>query len=178
MLHLQTLAQDTLTEPVDYDVYTTSMQSTDSASMFLSGPWIIASLVITVITTIAMWRIFTKAGEQGWKAIVPVYNLIVLLRLVGRPTWWAAFLLLMFIPVVGSLALLVLSIIVSHDLSKSFGKNVGMTVLLVLLPFIGFPLLAWGDAKYQGPAALGEQKKEDGELTDVLGNDRDKGTPA
>jgi hypothetical protein len=67
---------------------------------------------------------------------------------VGRPGWW---LILYLIPIVN----IVVMIIVLVDLSKSFGKGGGFAVGLILLPIIFFPILAWGDARYQGPAAPG-----------------------
>lgn len=92
----------------------------------------------------SMWTIFSKAGKPGWAAIVPIYNFIVLLEIVGKPWWW---LLLMLIPIVN----LVILIIVYHKLSLSFGKGAGFTVGLILLGIIFLPILAFGDAKYVGP---------------------------
>ena len=45
-------------------------------------------LVIFVIAIVAFWKVFTKAGEAGWKSIIPIYNIIILLKIVGRPWWW------------------------------------------------------------------------------------------
>jgi hypothetical protein len=104
-------------------------------------------LIVSVVAIVAMWQIFTKAGQPGWAAIVPFYNIYVLLKIVGRPGWW---LVMFIIPIVG----LVFLIIIAVDLAKSFGKDGGFAVLLILLPFIGYPILAFGDARYLGPAAL------------------------
>lgn len=109
---------------------------------------LLVSLAFTVFLIAAMWRVFTKAGQPGWAAIVPFYNTIVLLRIVGRPWWW---LLLMFIPLVN----LVLLFIVYIDLAKSFGKGTGFGVLTVFFSYICIPILAWGDARYVGPAGSG-----------------------
>jgi hypothetical protein len=91
-----------------------------------------------------MWTIFSKAEKPGWAAIVPIYNLLVLLEIVGKPMWWF---ILMLIPIVN----IVILIIVYHNLSLSFGKNAGFTVGLILLGVIFLPILAFGDAKYVGP---------------------------
>jgi len=96
---------------------------------------------------IALWIVFTKAGKPGWACIIPIYNIIVLLEIVGKPWWW---LLLMLIPIVN----FVILIIVYHNLSLSFGKGAGFTVGLILLSFLFLPILAFGDAKYLGPAGL------------------------
>ncbi|MET0779736.1 MAG: DUF5684 domain-containing protein [Candidatus Saccharimonadales bacterium] len=110
--------------------------------------------VIAVIALVSLWKIFVKAGQPGWAAIVPIYNYLVLLRIVGRPWWWILIMLVGVIPVVGWIVTFAVGIIILNDLAKSFGKGPGVTVLLVLLPFIGYPYLAFGDAKYHGPAAL------------------------
>ncbi|PXY30891.1 DUF5684 domain-containing protein [Prauserella muralis] len=106
---------------------------------------IVVSLAITVFMIAAMWRLFTKAGQPGWAAIVPIYNTIVLLRIVGRPWWW---LLLMLIPLVNFIIL----IIVYIDLARSFGKGTGFGVLMVFFSYVCIPILAFGSARYVGPA--------------------------
>ena len=112
------------------------------------GVIIVIYLVIIVLMIASIWTIFSKAGKPGWASIVPIYNLIVLLEIVGKPSWW---LLLMLIPIVN----IVILIIVYHNLSLSFGKDGGFTVGLILLGIIFLPILAFGDAKYVGP---GEQQ--------------------
>ena len=92
------------------------------------------------------WKIFTKAGKPGWAAIVPIYNIIVMLEIVGRPAWWVV---LMLIPFVN----FVVAILVSIDLAKSFGKSAGFGIGLAFLGIIFAPILAFGDAEYHGPAA-------------------------
>lgn len=92
------------------------------------------------------WRIFTKANQPGWAAIIPIYNLVVILRIVGRPMWW---IILFFIPAINLIPL----VIIPFDLSKSFGKGTGFGIGLLLLGVIFYPILALGDATYQGPSA-------------------------
>jgi len=105
---------------------------------------ILFGLAIAVILIAAMWKIFEKAGQEGWKAIIPLYNFYVLLKIVGKPGWW---LLLCLIPFVNY----VFVIWTYNMLSKSFGKDEGFTVGLVLLGFIFLPILGFGPAKYLGP---------------------------
>ena len=104
------------------------------------------SLGLVVLMVASVWKVFDKAGEPGWAAIIPIYNAVVLLKIVGRPVWW---LILMFIPLVG----IIVSLLVVVDLAKSFGQGIGYTLGLLFLPFIFWPLLAFGDARYQGPSA-------------------------
>src|SRR5690348_14170664 len=75
-------------------------------------------LAFTILMIAAWWKIFTKAGQPGWASIIPIYNLYVWCKIVGRPWWW---ILLMLIPFVNFIILIILII----DLAKSFGKGVG-----------------------------------------------------
>ncbi len=103
-------------------------------------------LTVIVISIASLWKIFTKAGKPGWAAIIPIYNFIVLLEIIGRPIWW---IILLFIPCVN----IVVSVIVFIDLAKSFGKDALFGIGLWLLGIIFLPILAFGSAEYQGPAA-------------------------
>ena len=96
-----------------------------------------------------MWKMYRKANKPGWAAIVPVYNYVVLLEIVGRPIWW---ILLTFVPLVN----IYVAIVVALDLAKSFGKSIGFGVANFLVPFITYPILAFSkNARYVGPAAEG-----------------------
>jgi len=123
-----------------------------------SGPGaglLLVYVVLYVVFALGAWGAYKKASPQGdpaWAAFVPIYNFIVLLRVAGRPVTWAWFLLLVFIPIVGSLALLVVSIFVLNDVSKSFGHGSGFTVGLVLLAPIFWYILWLGPSTYRGPA--------------------------
>lgn len=90
------------------------------------------------------WKMFEKAGQPGWAFLIPIYNLIVLMKVVGRPLWFVVVLLIPFVGILGA-------IVVASDLSKRFGKGIGTTVGLVLLPFVFFPYLGFGDAQYSPP---------------------------
>ena len=111
----------------------------------------IVSLIILVVSTIANWKIFTKAGEKGWKSIIPIYNSVVLFKIIGLSPWLLLIYLAAFIPVIGSIAVIVLSIVSVYYLSKSFGKGAGFTVGLIFLPQIFQLILAFGSAEYVGP---------------------------
>ena len=102
---------------------------------------VIFALVVLMIA--AMWKIFVKAGEPGWAAIVPIYNLYIILKIAGKPAWW---LLLFLIPVVN----FVVAIIVYIAFAQAFGKGVGFALGLLFLGVIFFPILAWGDSRYTG----------------------------
>jgi hypothetical protein len=108
------------------------------------GIFMLIWLAVMVAVIASMWKVFTKAGEPGWASIVPLYNLIVLLKIVGKPAWW---LVMFMIPLVNFYALYV----VCTGLAKSFGKTSGFGLGLMFLGFIFFPILGFGDARYQGP---------------------------
>ena len=112
----------------------------------MGGVLVVVYLAVIVLTIAGMWKVYVKAGEPGWAAIIPIYSTYVLLKIVGRPWWW---LLLMLIPIVG----FVVYCIAANDLAKSFGKGPGFTVGLVLLPFVFFPMLGFGADLYRGPGA-------------------------
>ena len=90
----------------------------------------------------SMWKVFSKAGEPGIAAIIPIYNTIVLLRIAGKPWWW---ILLLLIPVVNVVVL----IIVAINLAAKFGKGTGFGLGLVFLPFIFYPMLGFGSSTYR-----------------------------
>jgi len=102
------------------------------------------------------WPIFRKAGRTGLAAVVPVLNLIVMLDIAGKPKWWVFLYLLYLIPWVGVIILLIISIIVCVGLAKNFGKSEGFGIWMVFLPFVFFPALAFGSAKYMAAAPPGE----------------------
>ena len=106
---------------------------------------IIFGLLVALLLIVAMWKVFTKAGQPGWASIIPIYNLYIWCKIVGRPWWW---ILLMLIPFVNFIVAIILSI----DLAKSFGKGVGFGIGLALLGIIFWPILGFGSAQYQGPA--------------------------
>ncbi|NLT71534.1 MAG: signal peptidase I [Verrucomicrobiaceae bacterium] len=110
---------------------------------FVAGLLYLGFIVVLIV---ALWKIFTKAGKPGWASIVPFYNIIVLLEIVGRPLWWFVMLL---IPLVN----IVFAFLLAIDLAKSFGKGIGFAMGLIFLSPIFYPILGFGGARYQGPAA-------------------------
>jgi hypothetical protein len=100
-------------------------------------------LAIVVFELVALWKVFTKAGQPGWATLVPFYNLYVLLKITGKPGWW---LILFFVPLVN----LVVAVLIYLALAKTFGKGVGFGIGLFVLAPIFLPILAFGDAQYHG----------------------------
>ncbi|MBX4210935.1 signal peptidase I [Candidatus Parcubacteria bacterium] len=100
-------------------------------------------LIFLIVSIISMWKIFEKAGFAGWKSIIPIYNLYILLQIVNRPVWW---IILFLIPFVSG----IIGIILMYYLAKSFGKGIGFTIGLVIFSFVFLPILAFGDSTYGG----------------------------
>lgn len=108
--------------------------------------WLII-LALIVFLIAAMWKVFQKAGKPGWAAIVPVYNLWVTFEIAGKPGWWALLALIPFVNIVA----FVLEIIAVIEIAKRFGKSGAWGFfLLFLFSFIGWPILGFGKAQYQG----------------------------
>ena len=104
--------------------------------------------VIVLFSVVVGWKVFTKAGQPGWAVLIPIYNLYVYTQIVKRPGWWILLYFASVIPVVGSLAVLVVSIMDTIRLAKVFGKGTGFGVGLILLGVIFYPILAFGDSNY------------------------------
>ncbi len=145
--------------------YTYSSYNTTSAGdegalaavMAMMGVILLIAIPVIIFMIVCMWKIFEKAGVEGWKAIVPGYNGWVMAEIAGKPGWWGIVGLAGVIPVLGwvaSIASIVLGVIIAIELAKSFGKETGFAVLLILVPVIGYPMLAFGDAKYVGAGGV------------------------
>nr|WP_295866526.1 DUF5684 domain-containing protein [uncultured Chitinophaga sp.] len=120
--------------------------ASSAAVLALMLPFIIFGLALAVFSIICMWKVYRKAGFEGWESIIPIYSTIILLRIIGKPWWW---LLLFCIPVVN----IIFAIMAMDLLSKSFGKGTGFTLGLIFLNFIFLAILAFDRTiVYQGPA--------------------------
>jgi hypothetical protein len=99
--------------------------------------------ILAIVGIVAMWKVFVKAGQPGWAAIIPIYNILVLLKVINRPWWW---ILLLLVPIVD----IVILIIVIFDLGKSFGKGGAWSFfLLLVLSVIGYLILGFGKSEYK-----------------------------
>ncbi|MDQ8003758.1 MAG: DUF5684 domain-containing protein [Pedobacter sp.] len=123
----------------------------------------IIGLGISIISIIGAWKAFEKAGKPGWASLIPIYSTYVMIEIVGKPSIW---LLWCLIPCVN----IVFGIWLINLMSKSFGKEEGFTVGLILLPFIFWPILGFGSAKYIGPSAAEAQQ---GRFGNGFGNPND-----
>jgi signal peptidase I len=92
--------------------------------------WIIFGLAIQVVHFLGTWKLYKAAGEAPWKAIVPVYNAIVFLKIIHRPKWW---IFLLFLPVINLMMFMVLWI----DTVKHYGKSKAIDSVLAVVS-LGF----------------------------------------
>ena len=104
-------------------------------------PVTIVSLAIAVVGIIAMWKIFEKLGVEGWKSIIPIYNIIVLFQITDLKPWYVA---LALIPCVGPIILYVFTVIAYVRAAKKLGKSgTGFTVLIILFAPVALMILAF-----------------------------------
>lgn len=122
--------------------YSTTSTSAGSGVMGILLMLIYIAVIVLIIA--GLWKTYAKAGKPGWAAIVPIYNIIIMLEIINRPIWW---ILLFFIPFVN----IVVGIIISLDLAKAFGKSVMFAIFgLIIFSPIGLLMLGFGQAKYVG----------------------------
>jgi hypothetical protein len=115
--------------------------SSEMMSQTISTAVVVGVLVMMVAS---IWRIFSKAGEAGWKCLIPIYSAFVMQRILGRPWWWVLWLC---VPGLN----LIPAVIECFDLAKVFGKGAGYGLGLLFLGPIFMLALAFGNARYVGP---------------------------
>lgn len=120
--------------------------ATNAAAAGLGIGMMLVWLLIVVLMIAGMWKVFQKAGKPGWAAIVPIYNIIVLLEIAGKPAWWV---ILFIIPFVN----FIIAIMLGISVAAKFGKGAGYGVGLALLSPVFYPMLGFGDAQYNPNAA-------------------------
>jgi len=123
----------------------TTSGSNDAASGGMIGVIVVISLVWLVISLAALWKIFVKMGEPGWKGIIPIYSQYIIFTRAGKPAWWVV---LLFVPCINYVALWFLA----DSLGDLFGKGTGYKIALFLLSPIMYLVLGFGDSRYVGPA--------------------------
>jgi len=99
-----------------------------------------------LLMLVSGWKVYAKADQPGWGALVPIYNLILMCKIAGKPGWWV---LLCFIPVVN----FIIAIMLMLGLAKNFGKSTGFAIGLILLAPIFLPILAFDNSKYVAATA-------------------------
>lgn len=123
-------------------------------------------IIFYILYVIANWRIFTKAGEAGWKSIIPIYNVYVLCKIIGVSFWkWVGIFFAIgvvaaifknvaivstILSIVQCVLTIVYGVIIARNTGDAFGKGTGFKVGLFFLPSIFQLILGFGSAQYQG----------------------------
>lgn len=118
---------------------------------------LVIGFIVWLIQTIAMWKVFTKARQAGWKAIIPIYNTYIYFKIAGIPgLFWLTILLTVLAAIPNQIVLsisLILTIVITiyhaYKLSKAFGHGVGYTLGLLFLNTIFILILGFGSDEYK-----------------------------
>ena len=142
-----------------YDSSYADMATFASAATFASliSTYSLILLAFYVLIIVAQWKIFVKAGQEGWKAIIPIYNVVVLYKIIGLSPWLLLLYLLAAVPVIGWIVSLVLSIVSMVKLGKAFNQSAAFIVGLLFLSPIFQMILGFGKAEYVGNQASNTQ---------------------
>lgn len=146
----------------DYSPYASNFSSSASSAgieaaviaiLGMLGVILAIVVVLLVLQIVGMWKVFTKAGEKGWKAIIPFYNIAMLYKISGMSPYLVFVylgLLIPFINFIVAAAIGVMSLYQVINLAKGFNKSTGFTVAIIVVPFIAYLMLGFGDSKYIG----------------------------
>ncbi len=130
---------------MDYSYEYTSLETSSSAGGMIV--YMIIMLAVAVFSIVAMWKVFKKAGKEGWAALIPIYNLVVLFQISGiDPKKLLWFLL----PFIGQIIVFVYLIMAYINLAKAFGKSSGFAAGLIFLNVIFMGILAFDGSVYSG----------------------------
>lgn len=117
----------------------------------------ILTIITVIVKTISLWPIFEKSKEEGWKALIPFYNTYTLCKIVGVNPYWILIViigsLLSSVPIVGlvaSAASIYFTVLQNVSLAKSYGKDTGFAIGLIVVPYIFYPILGFGKSEYIG----------------------------
>ena len=126
-------------------MHTALVDYTYNYNPMASTSGVIGGLVGYILTVVALWPVFTKAGKPGWGAIIPIYNTYLLIKIAG---YHGATILLYVIPIVN----IIWGIVVAVGVGRAFGKGGAFSFFLLwLLSIIGFFIIGYGRSRYLGP---------------------------
>lgn len=114
-----------------------------AAMMAFFATYSVIGLIYTILVIVADWKIYEKAGEAGWKSIIPIYNLYILFKIAFGNGWMF---LLLLVPIVN----FVFAIMLNFKLAKAYGQGVGFGFGLLFLNPIFMLILAFGSSEYVG----------------------------
>jgi hypothetical protein len=119
----------------------------NASSGIFAGIGGLVYMALIVLSTVGLWKLFEKAGKPGWASLIPIYNVVVMFQIIGKPMWQ---LILFFIPLANLYVLITMVV----SMAKSYGKyGIGNYLLAIFLSPIAFAM--WGfadDTRYVGPS--------------------------
>ena len=131
---------------MDYSYEYTSLETSSSSGGMIV--YMIIMLAVAVFSIVAMWKVFKKAGKEGWAALIPIYNLVVLFQISGidpkKILWF-------LLPFIGQTIVMVYLIMAYIKLAKAFGKSSGFAAGLIFLNVVFMGILAFDDSTYSVP---------------------------
>ena len=130
---------------MDYSYEYTSLETSSSSGGMIV--YMIIMLAVAVFSIVAMWKVFKKAGKEGWAALIPIYNLVVLFQISGidpKKLFW------FLLPFIGQIIVFVYLIMAYIKLAKAFGKSSGFAAGLIFLNVVFMGILAFDDSFYSG----------------------------
>ncbi len=121
---------------------------------------ILLLIAFVIFTVVSFCKVYKKANQPWWSALIPIYSTYILLKIIRKPLWIVWVVLGLVVISFFSLPKVIEGVIqvinlgmwwwMSYHLAKVFGKGVPFTIGLVILPFIFYPILAFGKAEYIG----------------------------
>ncbi len=130
---------------MDYSYEYTSLETSSSSGGMIV--YMIIMLAVAVFSIVSMWKVFKKAGKEGWAALIPIYNLVVLFQISGidpKKLFW------FLLPFIGQIIVFVYLIMAYIKLAKAFGKSSGFAAGLIFLNVVFMGILAFDDSVYSG----------------------------
>lgn len=122
-----------------------------SASALAGGALIfviLLSIAVCAFYIITYWKVYQKANQPGWGCIIPVYNMILYLKIAKLSPWLIFIFAAAMIPKAGEFIVAAFQLYITYCVGRAFNKSIGFIIGMMLLPFIFFPILAFGDSKY------------------------------
>ncbi len=149
-------------------------------------------LVFLILDVIGKWRMFKKAGESGWKALIPVYSTYIQCEIVGISPWWLLVIFICYLiasfftpfKFICEIVVVYFSIIISLSTARSYGKTDGFGIGLFLLSPVFNMILGFDNSKYEGKKPVGdllyttitEQEKTKTEVKNTNASNKTKST--
>lgn len=129
-----------------------------SVIFVILGIFVLLAIIVCIFTVIGQWKMFQKAGEKGWKALIPIYNVYTLCQLTGVNPWWIVIVFVggilsgLFAPLsmIGSLASLYFSVLLAVSTARSYQKEDAYAIGILFFPPIFYMILGLGKNEYLG----------------------------